>query len=158
MSLEDAFIPVWQLALSTAVGSDPVIWCSAGSARLTLVLWTRDLPVTVSTLRPMHTARLYGIPAPPFGIRRPALPIPNEGKPDAERENHMAVTDSQTLQRLRREEGLAEQQGRQASNIAGILKNHPQYGAARQKADALLAKASALRGQIVKIETTSEVE
>jgi hypothetical protein len=73
---------------------------------------------------------------------------------DAERENHMAVTDSQTLQRLRREEGLAEQQGRQASNIAVILKNHPQYDAARQKADALLAKASALREQIVKIETT----
>jgi hypothetical protein len=66
----------------------------------------------------------------------------------------MAVTDSQTLQRLRREEGLAEQQGRQASNIAVILKNHPQYDAARQKADALLAKASALREQIVKIETT----
>ena len=34
----------------------------------------------------------------------------------------MAVTDSQTLQRLRREEGVAEQQGRQASNIAVILK------------------------------------
>ena len=73
---------------------------------------------------------------------------------DAEREKHMAVTDSQTLQRLRREEGLAEQQGRQASNIAVILKNHPQYDAARQKADALLAKASTLREQIVKIETT----
>ena len=72
---------------------------------------------------------------------------------DAERENHMAVTDSHTLLRLRREEGLAEQQGRQASNIAVILKNHPQYDAARQKADALLAKASALREQIVKIET-----
>jgi hypothetical protein len=65
----------------------------------------------------------------------------------------MAVTDSHTLQRLRREEGLAEQQGRQALNIAAILKNHPQYDAARQKADALLAKASALREQIVKIET-----
>jgi hypothetical protein len=72
---------------------------------------------------------------------------------DTERENYMAVTDSQTLQRLRREEGLAEQQGRQASNIAVILKNHPQYDAARQKADALLAKASALREQIVRIET-----
>jgi hypothetical protein len=65
----------------------------------------------------------------------------------------MAVTDSQTLQRLRREEGLAEQQGRQALNIAVILKNHPQYDAARQKADVLLAKALALREQIVKIET-----
>lgn len=38
-------------------------------------------------------------------------------------------------------------------NIAAILKNHPQYDAARQKADALLAKASALREQIVRIET-----
>jgi anti-sigma28 factor (negative regulator of flagellin synthesis) len=72
---------------------------------------------------------------------------------DAERENHMAVTDSQTLLRLRREESLAEQQGRQASNIAAILKDFPQYEAARLKADALLAKASALREQIVKIET-----
>jgi hypothetical protein len=71
----------------------------------------------------------------------------------AERGNYMAVTDSQTLQRLRREESLAEQQGRQALNISMILKNHPQYDAARQKADALLAKASALREQIVKIET-----
>jgi hypothetical protein len=66
----------------------------------------------------------------------------------------MAVADSHTLERLRREEGLAEQQGRQALNIAGILKNHPQYEAARQKADALLAKASALRDQIVKLETS----
>jgi hypothetical protein len=65
----------------------------------------------------------------------------------------MAVTDSQTLQRLRSEESLAEQQGRQALNIAAILKNHPQYDAARLKADTLLAKASALREQIVKIET-----
>jgi hypothetical protein len=65
----------------------------------------------------------------------------------------MAVTDSLTLERLRREENLAEQQGRQALNISTILKNHPQYDAARQKADALLAKASALREQIVKIET-----
>jgi hypothetical protein len=71
----------------------------------------------------------------------------------AERGNYMPVTDSQTLQRLRREESLAEQQGRQALNISLILKNHPQYDAARQKADALLAKASALREQIVKIET-----
>jgi hypothetical protein len=67
--------------------------------------------------------------------------------------NPMAVTDSQTLQRLRREESLAEQQGRQALNIAAILKEFPQYDAARQKADALLAKASALREQIIKIET-----
>ncbi len=66
----------------------------------------------------------------------------------------MAVTDSQTLQRLRREESLAEQQGRQASNIAVILKDFPQYDAARLKADALLAKASALREQIGRIETS----
>ncbi|MGA3224395.1 MAG: hypothetical protein ABSC65_11585 [Acidobacteriaceae bacterium] len=65
----------------------------------------------------------------------------------------MAVTDSLTLERLRREESAAEQQGRQASNIAKILKDHPQYDEARRKADALLAKASALREQIVKIET-----
>ena len=42
---------------------------------------------------------------------------------------------------------------RRPLKIAAILKNHPQYDAARQKADALLAKASALREQIVKIET-----
>ena len=66
----------------------------------------------------------------------------------------MAVIDSQTLKRLRSEEGLAEQKGRQALNIAAILKDFPQYDAARQKADALLAKASTLREQIVKIETT----
>ena len=65
----------------------------------------------------------------------------------------MAVTDSGTLQRLRREESLAEQQGRQALNISVILKDFPQYDAARQKADALLAQASALREQIIKIET-----
>jgi hypothetical protein len=73
---------------------------------------------------------------------------------DGERGNHMAVTDTLTLQRLRREESLAEQQGRQALNIAVILKTFPQYDAARQKAHALLAKASALREQIVKIETS----
>ena len=66
----------------------------------------------------------------------------------------MAVTDSQTLQRLRSEESLAEQRGRQALNIAVILKDHPQYGVARQKADALMAKATALREQILKIETS----
>jgi hypothetical protein len=66
----------------------------------------------------------------------------------------MAVTDSQTLQRLRNEEGLAEQLGRKALNIAVILKDHPQYVVARQKADALMAKASALREQILKIETS----
>jgi hypothetical protein len=73
---------------------------------------------------------------------------------DAERENYMAVTDSETLQRLRREESSVEQQGRQASNIAVILKNYPQYDAARQKADILLAKALSLREQIIKIETS----
>jgi hypothetical protein len=66
----------------------------------------------------------------------------------------MAVTDAETLQRLRREESAVEQQGRQAFNISKILKDHPQYDAARQKADALLAKASALRDQIIKIETS----
>jgi hypothetical protein len=66
----------------------------------------------------------------------------------------MAVTDSETLQRLRREESSAEQQGRQALNISTILKNFPQYDAARQKADVLLAKALSLREQIIKIETT----
>jgi hypothetical protein len=66
----------------------------------------------------------------------------------------MGVTDSATLQRLRREENTAEQQGRQALNISTILKDFPQYDAARQKADVLLAKASSLREQINKIETT----
>lgn len=65
----------------------------------------------------------------------------------------MAVNDAATLQRLRSEESAAEQQGRQASNIAKILKDSPQYALARQKADALLAKASSLREQIIKIET-----
>jgi hypothetical protein len=69
----------------------------------------------------------------------------------------MAVTDSQTLKRLRSEESLAEQKGRQALNIAAI-KDFPQYDAARQKADALMAKASALQEQIVKIETSAEVD
>jgi hypothetical protein len=67
--------------------------------------------------------------------------------------NQMAVTDAATLERLRREESSAEQQGRQALNISLMLKNHPQYELARQKADALLAKASSLREQITKIET-----
>ena len=70
----------------------------------------------------------------------------------------MAVIDSQTLKRLRSEDSLAEQKGRQALNIAAILKDFPQYDAARQKADALMAKASALREQIVKIETSAEVD
>jgi hypothetical protein len=74
-------------------------------------------------------------------------------KNDAERENYMAVTDSVTLQRLRREESLAEQQGKQALNISVILKEFPQFEAARQKADVLLAKAASLREQITKIET-----
>jgi hypothetical protein len=65
----------------------------------------------------------------------------------------MAVTDSGTLQRLRREESAVEQQGRQAMNISVILKDFPQYEAARQKAEVLLAKASSLREQITKIET-----
>jgi hypothetical protein len=65
----------------------------------------------------------------------------------------MAVTDSATLQRVRREESAVEQQGRQAINISVILKDFPRYAAARQKADALLAKASSLRDQIAKIET-----
>jgi hypothetical protein len=65
----------------------------------------------------------------------------------------MAVTDSVTLQRLRREESSVEQQGRQALNISVILKDFPQFEAARQKADVLLAKAASLREQITKIET-----
>ena len=65
----------------------------------------------------------------------------------------MATTDSGTLQRLRREESLVEQQGRQAMNISVILKDFPQHAAARQKADVLLAKASSLREQITRIET-----
>jgi hypothetical protein len=48
---------------------------------------------------------------------------------------------------------LVEQQGRQALNISVILKEFPQYAAARQKADVLLAKALSLREQITKIET-----
>jgi hypothetical protein len=72
---------------------------------------------------------------------------------DAERGSYMAVTDSATLQRLRREESSVEQQGRQALNISVILKDFPQYAAARQKADVLLAKASSLREQITKFET-----
>ena len=79
---------------------------------------------------------------------------PSSSENDAERENYMAITDSETLQRLRREESSAEQQGRQALNISTILKNFPQYDAARQKADVLLAKALSLREQIIKIETT----
>jgi hypothetical protein len=93
----------------------------------------------------MQIPRLESVRGP-----SPVLAIEHD---DAEREDHMAMTDSQTLERLRREESLAEREGRQALNIAAILKNHPQYGAARQKADALLAKALALREQIVKIET-----
>jgi hypothetical protein len=65
----------------------------------------------------------------------------------------MAVTDSTTLQRLRREESSVEQQGRQALNIAVILKDFPQHEAARHKADVLLARASSLREQITKMET-----
>jgi hypothetical protein len=66
----------------------------------------------------------------------------------------MAVTDSHTLERLRRAESSAEQKGRQALNVARILKGFPQYDAAREKAEALLAEASSLREQIVRIETT----
>jgi hypothetical protein len=65
----------------------------------------------------------------------------------------MAVNDAATLHRLRSEESVAEHQGRQALNIANILKGFPQYDLARQKADALMAKASSLREQIIKIET-----
>jgi hypothetical protein len=65
----------------------------------------------------------------------------------------MAVDDSVTLKRLRSEESLVEQKGRQALNISMILKDFPQYALARQKADVLLAKASELREQITRIET-----
>ena len=104
-----------------------------------------DPPVSISPLQPMQIPRLQSTHSPSS--------VPAIEHNGAEREEHMGATDSQTLQRLRREESLAEQQGRQAMNIAAILKNFPQYDAARQKADALLAKASALREQIVKIET-----
>jgi hypothetical protein len=40
------------------VGNYPVIWCDVWDARLTLVLGAQGFPVTVSTLRPMQTARL----------------------------------------------------------------------------------------------------
>jgi ribosomal protein L17 len=73
---------------------------------------------------------------------------------NAERGDQMAVADSVTLQRLRREESVSERQGRQALSISVMLKDSPQYALARQKADALLAKASGLREQIEKIETT----
>jgi hypothetical protein len=81
------------------------------------------------------------------------------GSPDlventAERGDRMAVADSVTLQRLRREESVAERQGRQALNISVMLKDFPQYALARRKADALLAKASELREQIEQIEAT----
>jgi hypothetical protein len=63
-------------------------------------------------------------------------------------------TYSAALQRLGREDSSVEQQGRQASNISVILRDFLQYDAARQKADVLRAKASSLREQITKIETT----
>jgi hypothetical protein len=94
----------------------------------------------------------------PIQLLGSSAPVDDKGEPrlkknGAERGNYMAVTDSATLQRLRREESLVEQQGRQALNISVILKDFPQYAAARQKADVLLAKASSLREQITKIET-----
>jgi hypothetical protein len=70
-----------------------------------------------------------------------------------EKRNNMAVTDAVTLQRLRREENEAEQQCRQAVNVAKILKDFPQHEIARQKADALVAKLASLREQIIRIET-----
>jgi hypothetical protein len=65
----------------------------------------------------------------------------------------MTLIDSQTLERLRKEEARAEQEGRQALNVARMLKNHPQYDLAQKKADNLLAKASELREKIARIET-----
>jgi hypothetical protein len=111
-----------------------------------MVLLAEYSPVTVSCLQPMQIARLWD-------TQTCSADFPRSSEYYAEGKNHMAVTDSQTLKRLRGEESLAEQQGRQALNIAAILKDFPQYDAARQKADTLLAKASALREQIVKIET-----
>jgi hypothetical protein len=64
----------------------------------------------------------------------------------------MAVTDSQTLKRLRGEESLAEQQGRQALNIAAILKNHPHYNAAWKKVDTLLARPQRCASRLSKSE------
>ena len=56
----------------------------------------------------------------------------------------MAVTDSQILLRLRREESLAEQQGRQRLNIAAKHKDFPHYDALRRKA--FDSKGSQLEG------------
>jgi len=66
-------------------------------------------------------------------------------------ETIMAVTDSKDLQRLRREESSVTQMGRQALQISVILRDFPQYAAAREKADVLLAKAASIREQITKI-------
>jgi hypothetical protein len=114
-------------------GDFPLLWC----------LGRRNHRSLFSPSQPIQEARLQNRS---YRIARIRSDYRRKG-------NYMAVTDSLTLERLRREENLAEQQGRQALNISKILKNHPQYDAARQKADALLAKASALREQIVKIET-----
>jgi hypothetical protein len=99
-----------------------------------------------------HEERLMNSDLPGTGADRQGRCGLGLNESDAERGNEMA-TDSVTLQRLRREESSVEQQGRQALNISVILKDFPQFEAARQKADVLLAKAASLREQITKIET-----
>src|ERR1700761_1261718 len=107
--------------------------------RITAVRSMQDPPLNITPLPADQKDTSRARKAP---VRQPYR---NEG-------NFMAFADSQTLERLRKEENTAEQQGRQAMNTAKMLKNHPQYDLARQKADALLAKAAALREQIHKIE------
>jgi hypothetical protein len=125
-----------------------------GDVHLTMVLEAKDSSVTVLQLAAdANSGSAKSLIPHRQGQQTSSVDFHEGSAMSAERGNWMAVTDSQTLQRLRREESLAEQQGRQALNISMILKNHPQYDAARQKADALLAKASALREQIGKIET-----
>jgi Ni,Fe-hydrogenase maturation factor len=66
----------------------------------------------------------------------------------------MAFADSGTLERLRKEEAAVDQQSMHALQVAKMLKNHPeQYDLAQKKAEALLAKKTALREQIAKMET-----
>jgi hypothetical protein len=66
----------------------------------------------------------------------------------------MALADSVTLERLRKEEASLEQQSMHALQVAKMLKNHPeQYNLAQKKAEALLAQKIAVHEQIAKIET-----
>jgi hypothetical protein len=70
-----------------------------------------DSPVTVSTLQPdgnNKTVKHHMLPRQDTQIS--SADFQRWSKHHSKRETHMAVTDSQTLQRLRREEGFAEQQ------------------------------------------------